>query len=166
MKNKTDYSYEEIVHLCYSLFSDLKVSNFIPQKILVIPNGSLVISRIMIELFNDYIERDSCIIKKWVVEPIFLGPDAMLKKDWRVLVLDEICDSGKTLQEIYDAYKPSFERGNYKSAVLHLRKKGARNSAKRKITPNFFVEVLDHDEYINYPWEYKILEDIICGCKI
>lgn len=58
-----------------------------------------------------------------------------------ILIVDDICDSGKTLEE----YK------NYKyilTATLHY-----KNSAS--VEPNFWWKLAGENEWIVYPWEQK-----------
>ena len=56
---------------------------------------------------------------------------------WQVLIVDDICDSGKTLQE----YK------EYTTAVLH------HKPHTSCFTPTIYANLHKGDEWIIYPWE-------------
>ncbi len=56
----------------------------------------------------------------------------------RVLVVDDICDSGKTLQHL-----------EYKTAVLHYKPHTSI------IEPTFYACKFESDDWIVYPWENK-----------
>lgn len=68
---------------------------------------------------------------------ISFGP--MPKKDGNILIVDDICDSGKTLKP----YK--FETDVY-TATLHYKHKAI-------VEPNFWWKLASEDEWIVYPWE-------------
>jgi hypoxanthine phosphoribosyltransferase len=60
--------------------------------------------------------------------------------DNSVLIVDDICDSGKTLEE-YAKYKCY-------TATIHY-----KNSAV--VEPNFWYKLASEEEWIVYPWEQK-----------
>ena len=59
---------------------------------------------------------------------------------WQILIVDDICDSGKTLSEML-APNPT--------AVLHYKPHTAN------ITPNFYASKFGSNDWIVYPWEVK-----------
>ena len=60
--------------------------------------------------------------------------------DNSVLVVDDICDSGKTLEE-YTKYKCYTVTIHYKNSAV--------------VEPNFWYKLVSEDEWIVYPWEQK-----------
>ncbi len=144
--DKLHYNYDDIVFLCKQLYDEIKKANFSPTIILTIPNGGLVVSRILAEFFN--IERwrgkgDKVLVTTSINDS--LGEHS-------VLVVDEICDSGKTLSRYHDEL--IVETVMFKTAVIHLRYSSS-------FKPDFVGDVLEHDEYVDYPWENKLLQKIL-----
>ena len=71
---------------------------------------------------------------------------------WQVLIVDDICDSGKTLQE----YK------EYTTAVLH------HKPHTSCFTPTIYANLHEGDEWVIYPWERddsKSIQDYKYGCR-
>jgi hypoxanthine phosphoribosyltransferase len=60
------------------------------------------------------------------------------KKNYSILVVDDICDSGKTLQYFHPYYT---------TATLHYKPEVS------SITPHIYCESVTKDEWIVYPWE-------------
>ena len=60
--------------------------------------------------------------------------------DNSVLVVDDICDSGKTLSE-YKKYKCHIATIHYKPSAI--------------VQPDFWDELVSEDKWIVYPWELK-----------
>ncbi len=62
----------------------------------------------------------------------------------KVLVVDDVCDSGKTLKNVSGKMQ---ELGyNFLTAVLHAK-------PRRTVDPDIFLEEVPSDVWINYPWE-------------
>ena len=59
----------------------------------------------------------------------------------KILIVDEICDNGKTL---YFHMKNNYD--SVKSVVWHLRSGSI-------VKPDFFAEKIAHKKWISYPWE-------------
>lgn len=77
----------------------------------------------------------------------------LTEANFNTLVVDDICDSGKTLLDLTDKEKKDIEgRLIGDVAVLHL-----RHSSKYK--PKFFVEELKDDTWQIYPYEQVAVED-------
>lgn len=71
----------------------------------------------------------------------FISSANFLKSPGNILIVDDICDSGKTLKQF------QFEENIY-TAVIHYKK-----SAIYK--PNFYWDYANEDKWIVYPWERK-----------
>ncbi len=67
----------------------------------------------------------------------------------RVLLVDEIVDSGETLKAIMQKLSETYRIGELKTATLVV------NTAHCTIYPDFFV--LKVDRWVNFPWEEKIV---------
>ena len=67
------------------------------------------------------------------------------KKNNSILVIDDICDSGETLQ-YYQPY--------YTTATLHYKPQVS------SITPHIYCKAVVEDEWVVYPWEREDSEMI------
>lgn len=63
-----------------------------------------------------------------------------------ILIVDDVCDSGKTLSEIHN-YLNDFEIP-HKTATLHIKPR-----CKDVIVPDIFVYEFSNNTWIHYPWE-------------
>ena len=62
----------------------------------------------------------------------------------KILVVDDVCDSGETLKNISDQMqKLSY---SFLTAVLHTK-------PRRKIDPDIYLEEVSNNTWLNYPWE-------------
>jgi len=69
-----------------------------------------------------------------------------LKKDDRITIVDDICDTGETLKFVVDYFK-TLGYNNVYSAVIHYRQ-GAT------MKPDFYVHnLLKDDPWVHYEWE-------------
>ena len=68
-----------------------------------------------------------------------------ITKDSNILIVDDLCDTGKTMQVVVDLYK---EKGfnNIRTSVLYYK----RNSL---FDPDYFVAGTDEDSWIEFPYE-------------
>ena len=58
-----------------------------------------------------------------------------------ILIVDDICDTGKTLKPF------KFESNVYTAAIYH--------KISAMVEPNFWFKLANEDEWIVYPWEQK-----------
>jgi hypoxanthine phosphoribosyltransferase len=67
----------------------------------------------------------------------------------RVLLVDEIADSGETLKAVVEILKNKYEVGELRTATLVV------NTTHCSAYPDFFV--LEVDRWVNFPWEGKLV---------
>jgi hypoxanthine phosphoribosyltransferase len=115
-------SWERFEQLIRELASTIKDSNIHINGIYGIPRGGLIIAVRLSHLLN-----------------IPLRPYNLPN----TLIVDDICDSGKTLH--FHSVRNSFK---YFYASLFKRHNSSFN-------PNFVGKILDHDSWIEFPWESK-----------
>lgn len=65
----------------------------------------------------------------------------------RVLLVDDLCDSGRTMQAAVSVLK-QFLPSEIKTAALFVKKGSV-------FRPDYFVEERPADKWINFPWEEK-----------
>lgn len=131
---KTMYSWNDIMILCKKIVDSVRKKEYPFTCILTIPRGGLVPARIISELLD---------IKKIVFSV------ADVKNSDFTLIVDDISDSGKTLVKLVSDYQTT--KGlSYKVATVFVRD-------GTHYEPDFFGERLNHDKWIEFPWEAKAL---------
>lgn len=125
-KNQSTYivSWQEFDVLVDKLLDKIKTIKFLYRNIYPIPRGGMVLAVVLSHRLNI---------------PILKSRHEITKD---TLVVDDIKDSGKTLEE-FQAYKPT-------ATYLYLHNKD--NKTKRN---EFFVKGITKNIWIIYPWEQK-----------
>jgi len=118
--NKRYLNWEDVEDLIDILHSNILESDFNIERIYGIPRGGLIPAVLLSHKMG-----------------IPLTNYAYTKNS---LIVDDICDSGKTLSEML-APNPT--------AVLHYKPHTAN------ITPNFYASKFGSNDWIVYPWEVK-----------
>ncbi len=145
MGNVMEYSYAEYDADMYSLLSKIKQSNKKYDYVVGIKRGGLIPAvclshALNIPLYNlDWSTRD------WAVQDI---RNQVLQPESKILLVDDICDSGKTLTTLKELY--SF--CDIDTAVLVY-------NVDQIHIPNYYARTINRKyqkEFINFWWEsYK-----------
>lgn len=146
----------EALKLCYRLAEKISISGYRPDIVVPIMRGGLVPALIVSDVLNVdsfYALR----VKHWgIAEEVYSVPIIEQLPQGKiegrkVLVVDEVADTGKTLDvAIKELLK--LRPAEVRSAVLHLKP----NSV---ITPDYFAERLDRWLWIFYPW--SVVETLV-----
>lgn len=143
------YSWDEFLADVKVLADKIK-ADFSPEVVIAIAEGGWVPGRILknhikAEYFSigcrhhdeNYGEMEEVAIYQEVDKNNIAGK--------KVLILDEICDSGKTLEKVSKIIH-DMNPNEVRSAVLHVRHSSI-------FIPDYFLEKKSNDNYIVYPWE-------------
>jgi len=103
-----------------NLAHQIKSSELNIEYILGIPRGGLILAVMLSHKLNIPLFRPGMVLNN------------------KVLIVDDICDSGLTLQK-YNVIT---------TAVIHYKQSA-------KIEPNFYYSLTPEDKWIVYPWELK-----------
>lgn len=134
---------------CYKLAVMVLDSNLEIDTIVAISRGGLIPARIM----SDVLGIDELVVlrsKLWGTgvrvkeEPEVSVHEKVSFKDRRVLVVDEVVDTGATMTKVVRLVK-DLGALDIKSAVLHYK-------ATSSLVPDFYVEKLEEWVWIFYPW--------------
>lgn len=137
------------IEYCYKLASMILDDNLEVDTIVAVSRGGLVPARIV----SDVLGVDELVVirsKFWGVgstvrkEPEISVHEKIDFKDQRVLVVDEVTDTGATLTRITRLVKAHGASG-VKTAVLHYK-------STSEFKPDYFVEKLEEWAWIFYPW--------------
>lgn len=162
MTSKLYYSYDDIHELCCTKTEQIK-SEFNPDLILAIGGGGLIPARIMrtnmnipiyVVSFTSYDENNNQLDTLKTIQWM----DFSQIKDKKILIVDEVDDTRKTLSYIVDKLvtEENINKANLGIFVVH-------NKIKEKILPNKDLNVSYYlsgenveDLWIVYPWDIYI----------
>ena len=142
---KKYYSYENFRSDTKQLISEVK--SFEAEAIVGIARGGLTLSHCMAEGLN---LREVQTIRTELYDGDCKRQDISLfgvcdfKNVKRVIVLDDIADSGETLKAIMEYLESNFEEIEFKSATLFYKKTSIYK-------PDFWIN--DADDWIDFFWE-------------
>lgn len=146
---KRYYSYENFKNDTCKLISEVK--NFEPEAIITVARGGLSLSHCMAEGLNirDVQSiRTELYDKECKREKLSLFGKCSLENIKRVLVVDDIADSGETLFFIMEYLKKTFPQIEFKSSTLFYK----RTSIYK---PDFWIN--EADTWIEFFWEKDFL---------
>jgi len=142
-------SWYEIEEACFTIYRKMKRDNYVPDSIIFLLRGGVVPARIFADYFGivlDFFALDVKLYDKIGVrkeEPIirydFKDSDLDGKK---VLILDDIWESGKTMKAVLNKFKGK----DITTATLYW-----KENAPEK--PNYYAEVAEKGKWLVYPWE-------------
>jgi xanthine phosphoribosyltransferase len=130
-----------------------KCKDFEPQVLLAVARGGLTLSHLMASALNI---RDLFVVnslfydenKQLEAPNIFNIPDlSKLSKAKKVLIIDDIIDSGTTINEILKILQERFPQIEFKVATIFYKKTAI-------IKPDFFVRYTDI--WVDFFWDVDI----------
>lgn|GEM_PF-120152 len=146
----------EAIKLCYRLAKEVADSGYRPDVIVSIMRGGVVPALVVSDILNVdsfYALR----VKHWgIAEEVYSVPVVEQLPQGkiegkRVLVVDEVADTGKTLDvAVKELLK--LRPAEVRSAVLHLKPSSV-------VIPDYFADKLDRWVWIFYPW--SIVETLV-----
>ncbi|NLE06159.1 MAG: phosphoribosyltransferase [Crenarchaeota archaeon] len=154
----TDYdvpSWSQIYRLLLRQAKQIRISGFSPEIIIGICRGGWIPARILSDVLNNSnlanLRVESYNGIENATKPILTQPVSVEVKNKKVLVVDEVADSGKTLQLIIK-YLQEQGASEIKIACLYYK-------PNCTIKPDFFEKKTDN--WIIFPWELReVLQEI------
>jgi len=145
----TNLSYKQIEDDCKKIYEKIISEKFCPDVLLGISVGGLFPTIHLARLFN--IKNVVSIAvksydknKRGKIEVINL-PSKKLLKNKKILLIDEILDSGKTIGFISSLLKEKYLVKEVKTACLYVNKKNC------SFYPDFYVKT--NTKWLNFPWD-------------
>lgn len=141
-------TWSEIDKLCYILYQKIKDSNLQPDLIIGLMRGGIIPARILADYFHVRLDFYTIDIKFYtginqtLKKPIIRHLQGIKYKNKKVLIIDDIYDSGKTMQAICNRLSDS----KIFTATLHCRENNLS-------TPTYFADIAYYNKWIIYPWE-------------
>jgi len=140
--------WEQVYGLLLELADKIKEMGFKPDVIVGVSRGGWLPARVLSDLLDNptlanirvgfYVD-----VYKTVSEPVITQPVSVSVKDKQVLVVDDITDTGKSLQLVWENLMT--EAKDVKSVTLY-------HKAWSCFTPDLYAR--ETDAWIIFPWEY------------
>lgn len=133
---------EGLLEIAYRLVKD----DFLPDVIALIMTGGMIPGKLLSDILNvkEFAYLDIRSYKATQKsEPILFGVNASHLHDKKVLILDDVSDTGETLilsEKVLDLFRPSEVR----SATIYVK-------PWTKKTPNYFFKEVS--KWIVFPWD-------------
>jgi len=142
-------SWERAVDLCYKLATMVAHSGFRPDAIIAVLRGgvvpALIVSDVLgVDGFYAVRARHWGVLKEAFEKPIIEQLPQGRLEGARILVVDEVADTGKTLDSVVEQLK-RLNPSEIRTAVVHL-----KPTSRHK--PSYYAESLDRWLWIFYPW--------------
>lgn len=146
---KINISYKQVEDGCKKIYLQAKKQNYSPDILLGISVGGLFPTVHLARLFNTKNVVSIAVKsydknKRGKIEVINL-PSKNLLKNKKILIVDEILDSGKTIKFISSLLKNKFHVKEVKSACIYVNKKNCA------FYPDFYVKT--NTQWLNFPWD-------------
>ncbi|NPE06981.1 MAG: phosphoribosyltransferase [Asgard group archaeon] len=141
-------SFDEIWEMVYELYKKIKSSDFTPDVIVAITRGGFVPSRIISDLLGiKYVTTIGVEfytnINETLQEPKLTGKFCYKVKNKKVLLIDDVSDTGKSLEFVLKYLKKKKVK-DIKTATIHYKPKSI-------FKPDFYIG--ETSNWIVYPWE-------------
>lgn len=144
-------TWEDIVTLSTKLGEILK-EKYVPDVIIAIARGGLVPARLVADVLG-VLDVLSVKVEHWV-ETASHTPEAKIKYPYkvdlqkkRVLIIDDIADTGDSLVLSSNFVKENFNPSEVKTATLQY-------IVGSKFIPDFYAETITNWAWFMYPWNY------------
>jgi hypoxanthine phosphoribosyltransferase len=146
MIEKFFYSWQDYDKDILLLNSRIHTSSWFPEQIIGIKRGGLIPAVSLSHLFKiplntiSYQTRDGTHID--------FSELLELPKDTRILIVDDICDTGETFESIKKEIKQNYLNIRFCSLFYNIR---------QKITIDYFARKIDREKdssWIVFPWEF------------
>lgn len=147
MNNKMYISWNHYIELCKNLASQIKKNEF--TDIIAVSRGGLIPSQII--AYQLEIPRIHCagmstynlVNEKTDIPYVYQEPTCIFQEQQKILIIDDVADTGHTLKALLDKYVNVEYK---KCATLHFKPRSI-------IEPTFYVDAIDNDVWIVYPYE-------------
>jgi len=151
------YSYYTNIDLTkgiHKLARAVTVDKFKPDLIVGVLRGGIIPAVYLSHWFGcplastNWSTRDDAVLNNETIDDMVFE---VIAKNKKVLLVDDICDSGLTLKQIFENIKDKTNiHKNLKSAVLHY------NMGQDTFEPDYYhLEINNEDDpqWVVYPWE-------------
>lgn len=146
-------SWNDVVDWSTTVAQKVKEDNYAPDIIVAVARGGLVPSRIIADVLG-VLDIISLKVEHWV-ETASKNPVAKVKYPYevdlsgkRILVVDDICDTGDSIVLASTYAKERMRSGEVKTATMQVIKPGS------KVIPDYYASIVTEWAWYMYPWNY------------
>ena len=146
MVEKLFYSWQEYDKDILLLNSRIHASSWFPKYIVGIKRGGLIPAVSLSHLFK--IPMNIISLQSRDGDSFELGGLLELSRDSRILLVDDICDTGETFRAIKEEIKQNYLNIKFCSLFYNIR---------QNITVDYFARRIDREKdtsWIVFPWEF------------
>jgi hypoxanthine phosphoribosyltransferase len=149
-------SWYEMEEACLAIYRKMKRDNYVPDSIIGLLRGGVVPARIFADYFGIVLDFFALDVKLY--DGIGVRKEKpLIRYDFkdedlkgRILVIDDIFDSGKTMKAVLDHFKGK----DITTATLYWKEKAPGK-------PNYYARVAEKEEWIVFPFEvYEFKREI------
>jgi|LakMenEpi03Aug12_release.lakeMendotaPanAssembly.Ray.scaffolds.fasta_scaffold463142_2 hypoxanthine phosphoribosyltransferase len=150
-------TYKHIHTTILEMVEMLKKAEYTPQVIMPVAKGGLIPAGLLGQYYPDalfYIIQTKGYLgvdKKHDSVKVFIPKSIKrdIDKNAKILIVDDIYDTGRTITEIIKVLKENGVKNNIATATLYHKQEADG-------TPDFFCRTVKKGTWINFPWELKI----------
>lgn len=153
MTPKLIYTHENMVRDMQSMYREMHLNSYKPDVVVGITRGGLIPSVYASHYFAvDLVTINVSFRDSGVLEPTS-QLEELIRSGKKLLLVDDICDSGETLEWIYEklfATIPDLISTHLKTAVL------IHNEGCQSFSPDYqgtTINKMEEDVWIVFPWE-------------
>lgn len=146
-------SWRDFDNYVSSIFNQLQSSKWIPDYIVGVKRGGLIPAIKLSHMLDKPLIMMSCQLRDDVDNRVKLLEVESLSKDKKILIIDDICDSGSTLQKIIE------ETQNY--GFLNVKVGALYYNTFQTFKIDYCSKTIDRSydkRWIIFPWEYTTYE--------
>jgi hypoxanthine phosphoribosyltransferase len=144
------YSWSNIDTYCSIIYSQLLSTNWIPDYIVGVKRGGLIPAIILSHKINKPLMMMSCQLRDSIDKKVKLYEMEEVSIDKKILVVDDICDSGTTLSKIVIEFcANNFDIDNIKTCSLIY-------NIKQNFIVDYYARIIDREkekDWLVFPWE-------------
>jgi hypoxanthine phosphoribosyltransferase len=150
MIKQTNYSWSDFDNGILDISKQLQDKQWVPDYIVGVKRGGLIPAVKLSHIFNKPLIMMSCQLRDSDDKEVRLYEVEEISNDKKVLIVDDICDSGITMSQIIlKFYSNGFNIDNIKTSSLIY-------NTSQKFVVDYYAKDIDrsHDErWIIFPWE-------------
>jgi len=145
--------WHDIYFAIRSITDQLQKTNFIPDVIVGVGRGGLIPATLLAykldvkKIYNFAVQSYSDEMRQTIRVIQTTGYDIFDAKGKKVLIVDDLSDSGHTLRYIKEKLAHDLPEDEIRSATLFTKD-------KTTFIPDFYLREYHHDTWLVFPWEY------------
>lgn len=151
MSDKFYYSWYDLDYDIHHIYFELQCDEWLPDYVVGVKRGGLIPAIKLSHLFNRPLIMMSCQLRDSTDNEVRLYEVEQIPSDKKILIVDDICDSGITLSKIIKKFDINgFSTANIKTCSLIF-------NTDQKFLVNYYGRTINRstfNKWIAFPWEH------------